>query len=346
MPGKKKKHILVIRLSAMGDVAMIVPILRALTLQYPKVRITVVSRASYQPFFEGMKQVSFFAADVDGKHKGFLGLLQLYRELKALHITHVADLHNVLRSKIITTLFSLRGKKTATTDKARAEKKALTRPDNKVFIPLLPVPQRHAEVFKKLGLPIDLTSPVFPEKKEINERLLEVTGGKTAKWIGIAPFAQHRSKIYPHDLMRIVIDYLAKKEYKLFLFGGGKAEAEVMHSFANNRENIVVMAGKTNLKGEMELISNLDLMVSMDSGNAHIAAMLGIKVVSLWGATHPYAGYGAFNQPLDNALVSEREQYPMLPTSVYGNKKIVGYEDAMRTITPESVIAKIEEVLQ
>ncbi|RZJ65633.1 MAG: lipopolysaccharide heptosyltransferase family protein [Flavobacterium sp.] len=331
----------------MGDVAMIVPVLRALTLQYPKVRVTVVSRASYQPFFEGMKQVSFFAADVDGKHKGFLGLLQLYRELKALHITHVADLHNVLRSKIITTLFSLRGKETATTDKARAEKKALTRPDNKVFKPLLPVPQRHAEVFKKLGLPIDLNSPVFPEKKEINERLLELTGEKNSKWIGIAPFAQHRSKIYPHDLIRVVIDNLAQNtDYKIFLFGGGKAEAEVMNSFANNSENVVVMAGKTNLKGEMELISNLDLMVSMDSGNAHIAAMLGVKVVSLWGATHPYAGYGAFNQPVGNALVSDREQYPMLPTSVYGNKKVEGYEDAMRTITPESVLAKIKEVLR
>jgi len=88
----------------------------------------------------------------------------------------------------------------------------------------------------------------------------------------------------------------------------------------------------------LELISNLDVMLSMDSGNAHIAAMLGVKVITLWGATHPFAGFLPFNQPLETALVSDREKYPLLPTSVYGNKKVAGYEDAMRTISVESIL--------
>jgi ADP-heptose:LPS heptosyltransferase len=79
-------------------------------------------------------------------------------------------------------------------------------------------------------------------------------------------------------------------------------------------------------------------MLSMDSGNAHIAAMLGIKVVTLWGATHPFAGFSPFNQPQQNALVSDRNLFPKLPTSVYGNKKVEGYEDAMRKITVDSVV--------
>jgi ADP-heptose:LPS heptosyltransferase len=69
--------------------------------------------------------------------------------------------------------------------------------------------------------------------------------------------------------------------------------------------------------------------------------MLGIKTITLWGATHPFLGFSPFNQPLENALVSDRNLYPKLPTSVYGNKKEEGYQDAMRTILPEQVIEKI-----
>ena len=79
----------------------------------------------------------------------------------------------------------------------------------------------------------------------------------------------------------------------------------------------------------------------MDSGNAHIAAMLGVKVVTLWGATHPFAGFSPFNQPEQNALVSDRILFPKLPTSVYGNKKVEGYEDAMRTITVDAVVKSV-----
>ena len=103
----KPKHILVIRLSAMGDVAMTVPVLRALVLQYPEVKITVVSRPFFQPFFDGIPNVNFFGVDLKESHKGFLGLLRLFSDLRKLNIDAVADLHNVLRSKVVRTLTAL-----------------------------------------------------------------------------------------------------------------------------------------------------------------------------------------------------------------------------------------------
>lgn len=340
------KNILIIRLSAMGDVAMTVPLLRALVIQYPEVKVTVLSKPFFKPFFDDIPRVTFYGADVNGKHKGFFGLLGLYRELKAYKIDAVADLHNVLRSKIVTTLFSLSGKKTATTDKAREEKKALTRAENKVFKPLMSIVQRHLQTFEKLGFPIDLTSPVFPEKQELTKAIVDITGTKQDVWIGIAPFAQHQGKVYPADLMQGVINLLAKNSnYKLLLFGGGKQEIEILQQFAQNHDNVIVTAGKLKLQQELALISNLDVMLSMDSGNAHMAAMLGVKVITLWGATHPYAGFAPFNQPLENALAADREQYPLLPTSIYGNKIVEGYEDAMRTINPNTVVDKINAVL-
>lgn len=350
---KKIQHIAVIRLSAMGDVALTVPVLRAFSIQNPHVKITVVSRPFFKPFFDGMANVAFFAVDVKGRHKGFFGLLKLYADLQQLNIDAVADLHNVLRSQIVRTLFSLSGKKVAATDKGRAEKKALTRAENKVFQPVKSMVERHIDTFKKLGFSVDVSSPSFPEKAILSEEILKGLGSKNEIpsfdgmcWIGIAPFAQYESKVYPLDLMQKVIDLLAEnKNYKLFFFGGGKEETEKLNTIARKRENVIVVAGKLKFNQELKLISNLDVMLSMDSANAHIAAMLGIKVITLWGATHPFAGFAPFNQPLDNCLTADREKYPLLPTSVYGNKKVAGYEDAMRTILPEKVIEKINSNL-
>ncbi len=345
---KSIQHIAVIRLSAMGDVAMTVPVIRAFVEQNPNVKITFVSRPFFKPFFDGIPNVSFFAVDVKKRHKGFLGLLKLYSDLKKLNIDAVADLHNVLRSQIIRILFFLSGKKVAATDKGRAEKKALTRAENKIFQPVKSMVQRHVDTFNTLGFNVDLSNPKFPEKAVLSKEIIEILGEKqNFNWIGIAPFAQYESKVYPLDLMQKVIDELAlNASNKIFLFGGGNKEIELLNQFSKNKENVINLAGKIPFQHELQLISNLDVMLSMDSGNAHIAAMLGVKVITLWGATHPFAGFAPFNQPLENCLTSDREQFPLLPTSVYGNKKVAGYEDVMRTIAVEKLIEKINSNLE
>ena len=342
----KPKHILVIRLSAMGDVAMTVPVLRAFSLQYPEVKITVVSRPFFEPFFNGIPNVTFFGVDLNKRHKGFLGLLRLFSDLRKLKIDAVADLHNVLRSKVVRTLFALSGKKVAATNKGRADKKALTRAENKVFTPVKSMVERHIDTFQKLGFQISLETPIFPEKAKLSNEILEITEEKSQNWIGIAPFAQYDSKVYPLDLMQQVIDGLAENSnQKIFLFGGGEAEIQKLNQLQSQHNNVIVIAGKLKFQQELDLISNLDIMLSMDSGNAHIAAMLGVKVITLWGATHPYAGFKPFHQPDDFCITADREKYPLLPTSVYGNKKVEGYEDVMRTIQPETILNTIKKEL-
>lgn len=343
---QKPKHILVIRLSAMGDVAMTVPVLRALIQQHPEVKLTVVSRPFFKPFFDGIPNVHFFAVDLQKRHKGFFGLLQLFSDLKKLDIDAVADLHNVLRSKVVRSLFALSGKKVAFTDKGRAEKKALTNLTNKVFKPVKPMVDRHVETFKKLGFSIDLTNPQFPQKAVLSDEILKITENKNQNWVGIAPFAQYEGKVYPLDLMQKVIDELSTNtSIKIFLFGGGNEEIQQLNQLQNNHLNVVVIAGKLKFKQELDVISNLDVMLSMDSGNSHIAAMLGVKVITLWGATHPFAGFSPFNQPLENCITADREKFPLLPTSIYGNKKVEGYEEAMRTIEPEKVVFRVQSLL-
>jgi ADP-heptose:LPS heptosyltransferase len=335
------------RLSAMGDVAMTVPVLRALANQYPELKITVISRPFFKPFFKDIPNLDFFTFDEKERHKGIKGLWRLFQDLKALQIDAFADLHNVLRSKVVRSLLAMSGKKIAFVDKGRAEKKALTRAENKILQPLTTMFERHQLVFESLGFPIDLSQPQFPEKAPIAQPEIAAIVAQSKNRIGIAPFAQYDSKVYPLDLMKEVIDTLAQnQEHTILLFGGGQKEKEQLQNLVGDKKNVVNMAGKIPFQDELDLISRLEVMLSMDSGNGHIAAMLGVPVVTLWGATHPYAGFLPFNQSLDNALVSDRNLFPQLPTSVYGNKKVAGYENAMRTILPEQVVARIESILK
>lgn len=334
------KHILVIRLSAMGDVAMTVNVLRAFTQQYPDVKLTVLTRAFFKPFFRDLKNVSVFHADVKHKHKGILGLYKLSKELKALKIDAVADLHNVLRSNILKTF--LFGIKTVQIDKGRAEKKALV--SGQEFKQLKTTHQRYADVFKTLGFPIDLSNPNFPEKKPLSKKVNETIGNAQKKRIGIAPFAAHESKMYPLDLMQEVIEQLAEK-YTVLLFGGGKRETQTLTYFESQEKGIINLAGKLTLDEELDVVSNLDVMLSMDSGNAHIAAMLGVKTMTIWGVTHPYAGFTPFNQPEDFCLLADRTQYPKIPTSVYGNKFPEDYKNAAGSIPVKTVVEKIQSVI-
>src|SRR5690606_27205324 len=336
----KHKHIVAIRLSAMGDVAMTVPVLKALSEQHPQLKITVLTRAFFFPFFRDLPNVSLFPIDIKGKHKGVFGLFKLSKELKALGIDAVADLHNVLRSNILKLYFF--GKPFIQINKGRAEKKALTSGER--FQQLKTTHQRYAEVFQKLGFPIDLNNPSFPNPKTLSPKVSDIVGTKSGKWVGIAPFAAHEGKMYPLELMKEVIATLSK-DYKIVLFGGGKKEIALLNDVEGNHANVVNTAGKLTLDEELDVISNLDVMLSMDSGNAHLAAMLGIKVITIWGVTHPFAGFAPFNQPEDYALLADKNKFPKIPTSIYGNTYPKGYEHAAGSISPKTIIDKIKTII-
>lgn len=337
---KPTKHILVIRLSAMGDVAMTVPVLMAFTEQYPDVKLTGLTREFFKPLFRDLENVSVFHADVKGKHKGVFGLWKLSKELKKLGIDAVADLHNVLRSNILK--FFLFGIKCVQIDKGRTEKKALT--TGVIFKQLKTTQQRYADVFEKLGFKLELSSPSFPEQSKLNNKTLTIVGNDTLKWIGIAPFAAFESKMYPLDLIKEVISTLSKT-YKILLFGGGQQEVEILNNFQNSFDNVINLAGKLSLSEELDVISNLDIMLSMDSANAHLAATLGKKVITIWGVTHPFSGFAPLNQPEDYALLTDRTKYPKIPTSIYGNKYPENYKEASRSISSKTIVDKIESII-
>ncbi|MDY8138698.1 glycosyltransferase family 9 protein [Aquimarina sp. 2201CG5-10] len=329
----------------MGDVAMTIPVLRIFRATYPNIKLTVLTREFFKPMFSGIDNLEVFPAEVNGRHKGILGLTKLSKELRQLGISKVADLHNVLRSNILKTLFSFNKIKVVQIDKGRAEKKALTKSENKVFEQLKTTHQRYADVFEALGYPIDLKSHKFPEKQSLTPDIIKLTQNSKKKWLGIAPFAQYESKTYPLELMVEVIEQLDKEDkYEIFLFGGGKREKDILNNIESKYKNTTNVVGKLSFTDELKLIGNLDGMLSMDSGNTHLAAMYGVPTITLWGVTHPFAGFMPFGQPKENAILPNLAKYDQIPTSIYGNKFPEGYEKVMYSIKPQTVIEAINKL--
>ena len=336
---------LILRFSSMGDVVMTIPIIRCLQKKYPENKFIFVTRPKFTPFFKEFNNVETFEIDLKKRHKGFLGLFRLFSDLRKINPKRIADLHSVLRTKIVTFLFRIFFVKVSVIDKKRKERKALIREKNKIFKPLTPIHFLYQEVFNKLGFSIDLTKDhVYPPSKVFNldTNSIDIVSGKL---VGIAPFAKHTAKMYPLDLMQKIVSYIQEK-HNVFLFGFGKLEMETINRWSGVFKNVYSCDFLNGFENEISLISNLDLMISMDSANGHIASIYNVPVITLWGLTHPYAGFTTFNSELENQFCVDREKFPLIPNSIYGNKTIKGYENAMRSISIEEILGRVNKIIE
>lgn len=337
------KHILVIRFSAMGDVAMTVPVIKALLAQNPDIRITYVSRPAFDGFFAQIERLTYVPADVDNEYSGIGGILKLFRELKTNDFDALADLHNNLRSKILRRLFRLSGLPYAYIDKGRNEKKLLTRFPGKVLKPLKLTTERYADVFRKLGFPVILAHRLIKQPVQLSEELAAIIGDKTKKWVGIAPFAKHKGKIYPLERTEEVIDMLSNRDVAVFLFGGSPLEEEICRQWESRYKNATSTVNLLTMQQELTLISQLDVMLSMDSAGMHLASLEGVPVVSVWGATHHYAGFLGYGQS-ERDIVADKIE--CRPCSVYGDKPCFRKDYAcLYNIEPSMIITALNKFL-
>ncbi len=332
------------RLSALGDVAMTIPQIYSVCQAYPDTTFVVLTqRVASSLFMYAPINLQVYIADVKARHKGVAGLWLLYKELSALGIDAVADLHDVLRTKILRRLFRMAGKTVSIIDKGRAEKKRLTRRRHKELRPLKPMAERYADVFAALSLPYTprFTS-LYPDGKGDAGLFSHITPPKeTGKlWIGIAPFAKHEGKIYPVEEMERIVDLLSRHErLHLFLFGADN-EAALLAKWQERYPRVISLASQRHgFKVELSLMSYLDVMLSMDSANMHLAALAGVPVVSVWGATHPYAGFLGYTASPAHIIQADMA---CRPCSVFGDKPCYrGDYACLRQITPDSITQKV-----
>lgn len=298
------RKILVIRFSALGDVAMLVPIVRAAAEQNPETEFTVISRQQTEALWSGLPaNVVFFGADIKGRHKGTKGLRKLMNEVDYTRFDAVADMHSVLRSWYIDIMSIAAGLKVRKIDKGRMGKWWLSCRFNHHKSQLKRTIHRYRDVFAKLGIKVDINEPKFENQ---------------GNGVGIAPFAAQKGKIFPIDEMEKVAADVARNE-KVYLFGGGKKEIDILESWERKYDNMICVAGRHTLADELEIMRGLRLMITMDSGNMHLASLVGTRVISVWGATHPYAGFLGWGQAEEDC----RQRYDLRcrPCSIYGNKE-------------------------
>ena len=342
----KHKNILVIRLSAMGDVAMTVPVLQQLLQQNGGIQLTILTQKLLAPLFEPLDRTTVYTVEPKGKHKGVKGLYKLFRELKNQYqFDAVADLHNVLRSKVISFLFKTAGIKTASIDKGRKEKKELTAKENKKLVQLKTSFQRYADVFNSLELELSLDNAQQPFAKQELPAAAATLFNSVKRNIGIAPFAKHEEKMYPLAKMKSVVKKIwGNKQYQVFLLGGGKNETNILNEWEKEFPGIINLAGKFSFKEELAIISNMDTLISMDSANMHLASLFGVPVISVWGATHPFAGFYGWAQPADNAV--QIDLY-CRPCSVFGNKPCYrGDHACMQQLPEEKIMEKVMNIIR
>lgn len=330
----------------MGDVVLIVPVIQDLLKKYPNVHITVLTNPFFHPFYEGIPNLTLFPVDLKGKHKGILGLKKLANELTSLQkFDVVIDLHAVIRTWVIGSFFRIQGVTIYRIDKGRKEKKAFIR--RKIRKTLPHTTQRYHEVFQKAGFDFNLEKSLLNTKEQsdfaVNKHIKP-----TAISIGIAPFAAHKSKQWGLDKTEAFIEEI-NRHYKVqfYLFGGGKEEVNQLNTVADKYPNTTNFAGSFKLTEELHLLENLDVIVSMDSGNMHIASLLEIPVISIWGGTHPDVGFSALHQPEENSIQIAMDELPCRPCSVFGtndcNLKTTPFA-CMTQITPSLVIARLQEL--
>ena len=324
---------------------MAVPVLYSFAKRYPMHQLTLLSRENAAPLFSYAPENIHFLGINLNKYSGVVGLTELYHELQAMHFDGVADFHDVLRTKYLRLAFHAGGVPTASIDKGRSDRRALTRKHDKKAEQLTDSFERYALVLAELGYPFEIhfQSIFSTQRPALPAEITKVTGLREGNWVGIAPFAQHEGKIYPLDLMEQVIALLdSRRDMHIFLFGAGEKEKEWCLKCQNKFSNVLSLVGSFHLEKELLLMSHLDAMVSMDSANMHLASLVNTPVVSLWGATHPYAGFAGL-QPKGSIIL--QKSLDCRPCSIFGTKPCFksNYE-CLRAITPQEVVDAILRV--
>jgi len=341
-------RILVQRFSALGDIALLLPVLAALKRAQPTVEIHLVSRPFIKPLL-GDLDIKFHAAYLSEKHQGILGLWKLARHLKKkVQPDLVIDAHSVLRSRILNSFFRLMGLPVFRINKERPARKGLIRKYNKITKPLKHSSIKYAETLQRAGLDFHFseTETAFYPLKEA-ETTKQKLSSKAKYHLGIAPFAKHKAKRYPVAQMQKVLEnYRDKPDYHFYFFGGAEEAADLKNLAQAAQVNYSIIAGKLDFSEEIALMRKLDLMLAMDSSNMHLAALAATKIISIWGATLPLAGFGPIGQHQELMVQIPREELSCRPCSIFGNKECFrGDYACMTNLAPAKIIAKIDLAL-
>lgn len=324
--GKKQKEkmtYLLLRLTSLGNVAMMVPIVESLSRRYKDDRFVVVAQKPLSSMFYGMDNVVYH--EVTLREQGLSGLRTLFDELRMYKADAVIDLQDVFRTRLLRMMFRLRGVKTY----HMCPYGAGTEFD------------RYRKALQAAGLKTDEAFESLKVNEAARERVIARLGEpkEGEQWVGIAPFAKSKSNMLPYAVTKELIQHYSRQPgVRVFLFGAGNIECEMLRQWASIFPNVVSVAGQLPLEEELELMRRLKVMICMDSANQHLSSLVGLRAVSIWCGTHVKNGfYGWKQNPQDRV---ERE-LACRPCTKHGTNQCCRHSFACREINAESIISKI-----
>lgn len=311
---------------------MTIPVIDAVARAYPDTEFTVVSRPFVSGVFSLLPPNVRFLGINPSQYHGLKGLEHLYRDIAGkVRPTGVCDLHDVVRTKYLRLRFMMAGIPVTHIEKDRKARRSFIKASVKTE--QTPVFHRYAEAFRRIGHEVSINPCESFSLLPSVER----------EGVGVAPFAAHKGKVYPISMMEKVVEELSTHT-KVYLFGAGEEERRMMEEWENKYVNVTSTVGKLGgMLEELRLIGRLRVMLTMDSGNMHLASLAGTRVISIWGATHPMGGFMGWGQKREDAI-----DLPLQcrPCSVYGNRPCrFGDFPCMTGITTETIVSAVTKAI-
>lgn len=338
----KHKKVLILRFSALGDILISIPLLRNVALENPEFRFYFASDAKMSVFFRDIDNIEIIPVDFKREYKGIFGLIKWAWHINFTSFDFVLDIHDVLRTKFLKLLFNIFHIKVFVYNKGRKEKQQLIISKDPIKFPLKLQIDRYADVFVKSGLLKNIsyntikTGTIGAKHIVNNEKFI----------IGLAPFSKHKSKMISLNILEEVVSYYIKKNVRFYIFGFGESEKKRAFDVFSKYDHCEILIDKFNFENEIQEIQKLDIMITMDSANAHLSALFAIPTITIYGPTHPFIGFWPLFQPIENCITPNLNEFPELPVSIFGNNVPKKYYNIINTITSDDIINRINQILK
>jgi heptosyltransferase-2 len=331
--------VLVVRFSAIGDILLTTPLLRAIRARHPGARIAVLTKEPYVPLLSHNPHVSEVLAIAPNE-----GILAIAERIRAVRYSHVLDLHGNLRSHA---LRRLAPGAWSSYDKRTLQRALLITAKRDRYGAYLPIAERYFEAATALEVAPDGGPPDFFLSEEADcraaERLVALELGRERPVVAIAPGAAHATKRWPVEYWVQLVGRITQTGADVAVLGGtDDVEAAAAITRAAGGANVASLAGALGLQETGAVIRRAEVLISGDTGVMHMATGVGTPVVALFGPTVRQFGFFPYRSP---ASVVEL-QLPCRPCSAHGSGRCpLGHHRCMRQLVPDLVFPALAEVL-
>lgn len=282
--------ILIIRRSALGDTIHTLPLANALRLKYPDAQIDWVVEDKAALFIENNPLLNKIYI-INKKKDSIISFVNLIKNIRKEKYDIAVDTQQLIKSGIILGLSGAKRKITLSDGREFSWIFAneIIKSGRKQFDINYHVVNRNLEIAEYLGCNSNTINFELPEiNKEIQEKVFSFINEKTDKTkpiVVLAPETTWVAKHWEENNWKIIIEYLLGKAN--IIYTGTKNDNGLSQRILNGYEKEVLnLAGKTGLLELAELFKHADLVITPDSGSAHIAWATGKpKIIALFFAT-------------------------------------------------------------